>query len=553
MSDLADRLRSFVDAGAAPITLDEITSRRRLQPTAGDGPRRRRRDARAWSRRRAVAAVAVTLVVAAVVATLVVRRGAPSPAVHLPAGHRPQVQTITRFPIPAANQDPTAVTRGPDGNIWFTTTRAAVDRVTPDGQVTEIPIPGAAYGTGIAPRPDGDLWIADLGGRIERINPHHPTQVTNFPLANGQRAHDITAGPDGNLWFTEYIQPADPRATDFGARIGRITPAGVITEFAVPVEPSQPNAITTGPDGALWFTDSVGRVGRISTSGQIQLYGFPGAQRGGVTSQFGLEPQGGDGITTGPDHNIWFSTRTAIDRITPNGAISEFPLPANTSPKDMTLADGVIWFGSDSQVLGSITTSGTVNVYPLAPIDHVAFTLTAGAPGTLWISGYDHVLRVDLSGHARPSRPSTTLTLPKPTGPPPTDQRGARQAIDAAFQAVFDDPANVDRSGVLNGPQALIETGRQLLQARYGPPNMSLKVRITAFRFLNTTTAVLTFDLLSHGRPITPRWRWASNSNLGESHLINGRWTVERSTYCEAISRLDVECQPPPQPPRNGP
>ena len=34
----------------------------------------------------------------------------------------------------------------------------------------------------------------------------------------------ITAGPDGNLWFTE----------DFGNKIGRITPAGVITEFPIP-------------------------------------------------------------------------------------------------------------------------------------------------------------------------------------------------------------------------------------------------------------------------------------------------------------------------------
>ena len=40
----------------------------------------------------------------------------------------------------------------------------------------------------------------------------------------------ITAGPDGNLWFTEY----------YGGRIGRITRAGVITEFALgsPLGPS---------------------------------------------------------------------------------------------------------------------------------------------------------------------------------------------------------------------------------------------------------------------------------------------------------------------------
>jgi len=41
--------------------------------------------------------------------------------------------------------------------------------------------------------------------------------------------NDIVAGPDGNLWVTE---PAIN-----GNKIGRITPAGAITEFAIPDAP----------------------------------------------------------------------------------------------------------------------------------------------------------------------------------------------------------------------------------------------------------------------------------------------------------------------------
>jgi virginiamycin B lyase len=52
----------------------------------------------------------------------------------------------------------------------------------------------------------------------------------------------ITAGPDGNLWFCEAR----------GAKIGRITPSGAITEFATPH--TAPSRITVGPDGNLWFT-----------------------------------------------------------------------------------------------------------------------------------------------------------------------------------------------------------------------------------------------------------------------------------------------------------
>jgi virginiamycin B lyase len=43
------------------------------------------------------------------------------------------------------------------------------------------------------------------------------------------------------LWFTE----------DSGNKIGRITPAGVITEFSIPTPNSRPYDIATGPDGNL--------------------------------------------------------------------------------------------------------------------------------------------------------------------------------------------------------------------------------------------------------------------------------------------------------------
>src|SRR5213080_3960121 len=69
-----------------------------------------------------------------------------------------------------------------------------------------------------------------------------------FPLPSHSRPVGITAGPDGNLWFTESGRD----------RIGRITTAGVITEFPVPTASSIPYEIAAGPDGALWFTESNG-------------------------------------------------------------------------------------------------------------------------------------------------------------------------------------------------------------------------------------------------------------------------------------------------------
>jgi virginiamycin B lyase len=91
--------------------------------------------------------------------------------------------------------------------------------------------------------------------------------ITEFPIPTaGSSPVGITAGPDGNLWFTETV----------ANQIGRITTAGVITEFAIPVVPSQPNDITAGADGNLWFTEYLGnRIGRITTAGVITGFGVP--------------------------------------------------------------------------------------------------------------------------------------------------------------------------------------------------------------------------------------------------------------------------------------
>ena len=80
----------------------------------------------------------------------------------------------------------------------------------------------------------------------------------------------IAAGADGNLWFTdEGTTPA----------IGRITPAGAITEFDAGAT-STPWAIAAGTDGNVWFTDpSKPSIGRI-TAGP----GVATREASGVTS-----------------------------------------------------------------------------------------------------------------------------------------------------------------------------------------------------------------------------------------------------------------------------
>ncbi len=232
------------------------------------------------------------------------------------------------FPLNPGTGSPYGIIQGPDGNIWFFESLSAggvaIARITPDGVITDFPIPG---------RP----------GRM-------------------------TSGPDGNLWYTR------------DGAIGRMTLAGTVTTFTLPVGSTSPFGITVGPDGNLWFTElSTNQILRMTPSGT-------------VTGQFGVSPSPRM-ITVGPDSALWFTVgsfpyRGKIGRISLSGAVTEFPLPPESFPTDVTLGpDGNIWFTEfdySSGKYGKITPSGTITEFA-SRWGGVPDRIIAGADGNLWV------------------------------------------------------------------------------------------------------------------------------------------------------------------------
>jgi streptogramin lyase/Ca2+-binding RTX toxin-like protein len=163
------------------------------------------------------------------------------------------------YPIPTANSFPRGFTAGPDGNLWFVEAVGnKVGRITTTGVITEFVIPTAgSLPYGITAGPDGNLWFGEAGAnKIGRVNLNHtPIDITEFALPTpGSGPESIAAGTDGNLWF----------AQSNAGRIGRITPAGAVTEFAVP-STSFISRLTIGADGSIWFTEgTVGKVARLA-------------------------------------------------------------------------------------------------------------------------------------------------------------------------------------------------------------------------------------------------------------------------------------------------
>ena len=157
--------------------------------------------------------------------------------------------------------------------------------------------------------------------RIGKITPAGVVTEYSAGISAGSFPYDIAAGPDGNLWFTEQT----------GKGIGRITPTGVVTEYRAG---GGPGAITAGPDGNLWFTESQypgNRVGKITPAGVVTEY-----SAGITASSFPFD------IATGPDGNLWFTEQSGnrIGKITPAGVVHEYPagpatpwgsLPARTA------------------------------------------------------------------------------------------------------------------------------------------------------------------------------------------------------------------------------
>ncbi len=146
--------------------------------------------------------------------------------------------TISEFPLPTSNSPSGGITAGPDGNLWFT-------EITPTAQSATT-----------------------FTGKIGRITP--AGQLREFPLlAPNSELGAITTGPDGALWFTELVATAQSgKIVD--EEIGRITPLGTIREFSLSASNSVLMSITTGPDGALWFTEDSsingqsGKIGRLA-------------------------------------------------------------------------------------------------------------------------------------------------------------------------------------------------------------------------------------------------------------------------------------------------
>jgi streptogramin lyase len=266
----------------------------------------------------------------------------------------------------------------------------------------------------------------------------------------------ITVGPGGNIWFTELE----------ANQLGYIDPTThAITEVTIPPGNTAPEGITLGPDGTLWFIAAGGDGQSLvdsynPTTGAFDSTTLPNLLASGP-------------ITTGPDGNIWFAAANTIAALIPaTHAVEAFPIPA--TPTGITTGpDGNIWFSYNigtppplrsgywtyNNYVGNINpTTDAISTYLLGQTleNSNAQGIAAGNDGDLWITGDGGVTSFNTTTfvsnfYPLPGASQGGLLLPDQAEP-------IALGTDNNVWFTYDDRASLGGLGVINETTDVINT-----------------------------------------------------------------------------------------------
>ncbi len=329
---------------------------------------------------------------------LVLALGTLSVQLGSPAHSRAEaVAQISEFLIPTVDSEPTGIAVGPDGNVWFTESKAnKIGRITATGEIKEFPIPTAgSEPVGITTGPANDIWFTERrGDKIGRITA--TGEIKEFPLSlEGSEPTSIAAGPPGHVSFT-----VPGRNTYY-----EMAPGGEICAGSGSTG-DEPLGIAAGPEGDIWLTD-------VGTNRIDQTERGPGCSGGALFNPIPTAHSHPVGLTAGPDGEMWFTEEDAdqIGRFNiPQRAFTEFPVPTkNARPAGITTLGGELWFTEkDGNKVGRLSPEGRFNQYAIPTDAGEPTDIASGPEGGLWFTES----RTGKIGRLTPP------PLPKNTSPP---------------------------------------------------------------------------------------------------------------------------------------
>ena len=204
--------------------------------------------------------------------------------------------------------------------------------------------------------------------------------IQTFPIPTpAAGAAHIVAGPDGALWFTE---------TD-GYKVGRITTSGQIQEFPVPngtpgVSGGEGPAAIVSSGGKLWFVTNIGQtLYSVTTGGALSVVG-----NNSDLDLVALAPSDNGGVWVMPING------GPVGLIGPTGTVT--PIPANYDNLLFAAAEapnGSFWFNNNGSDLYQLTDAGAETAIPVSTtglnqganqVSSIAFDRS----GNAWFTAY---------------------------------------------------------------------------------------------------------------------------------------------------------------------
>jgi streptogramin lyase len=254
-------------------------------------------------------------------------------------------------------------------------------------------VPTGALPYSITTGSDGAMWFGTSGG-LYRIT---TAGAMTGPFGGYSVFGGVTTGPDSNLWAVSGVE-----GTSSISAITKTVPGGTTTVYSLP---SQTNStcdvylnkcigygIATGPDGALWYTQTnTTAFGRISTSGTISTYTFPG---GFSPSGIIAGPAGSGLLYANYCIDPWYAYGCGIASITTSGTVTQLGSAQYPNIYNLVLGtDGNIWFsqGQDNaQYMTKMSPSGQVLAQYLLPTGPIGLVnaLTTNPDTAIWTTSY---------------------------------------------------------------------------------------------------------------------------------------------------------------------
>ncbi len=291
-----------------------------------------------------------------------------------------------------------AIIVGPDGALWTTSPyNTLLGDITTSGGVSYFrgfpediqyiakAADNTVWGTAYTQGPPNKLYHIAADGTWLSPDTITTQGATTMPAL----------GPDGAMYVTEN----NGVSAGWVARIAKSGSVWTLTnEFPVPTEPY---AITNGPDNALWITDFSGNVYRMTTNGTI-------------TNTYALSPGASVAIHALPDGALWIAEYGAnkIARMTTTGVLNEYTIPhASTSPYDVAAgSDGIYFSEQNANIIGRMNFPVSCTATASLPAGSASVTVTA-YDATGGAGGSGHVLSTQTTPVTVVANTTTTVNF----------------------------------------------------------------------------------------------------------------------------------------------